>query len=122
MKFKLDENMPADLAVTLRSVGHDVCDVVEEGLAGENDPPVLKAATVEGRILITFDVDFADIRTYPPGSHAGIVVFRLHDQRWKSLKPQIEKLLSGQMLKRLERSLAVVDETRIRIRRVRKIQ
>ena len=74
MKIKLDENMPADLAAMLREEGHDVADVVEEGLGGADDPPVLKAATDEQRILITFDLDFADIRHYPPGSHGGIVV------------------------------------------------
>ena len=59
MKVKLDENLPADLATRLRQAGHDVMDVVEEGLGGEDDPPVLKAATNEGRILMTFDLDFA---------------------------------------------------------------
>ena len=76
MKIKLDENLPADLAIRLRQAGHDVVDVVEEGLGGEDDPPVLQAASHEGRILMTFDLDFADIRHYPPGSHAGIIVFR----------------------------------------------
>src|SRR6516225_2916077 len=78
--------MPADLANRLRRDGHDIAGVVEEGLGGEDDPPVLKAATNEGRILMTFDLDFADVRHYPPGSHGGIVVFRLHDQRWTSLQ------------------------------------
>ena len=85
MKFKLDENMPADLAALLHEYGHDTADVVQEGLAGEDDPPVLAAAVKEGRILLTFDLDFADIRQYPPGAHAGIVVFRLRDQRWRTL-------------------------------------
>ena len=62
MKFKLDENMPADLATHLREAGHDVTGVVEEGLGGEDDPPVLTAATAEGRILLTFDLDFPDVR------------------------------------------------------------
>ena len=38
MKFKLDENMPKDAAILLKKVGHDVMDVVEEGLAGHKDP------------------------------------------------------------------------------------
>jgi predicted nuclease of predicted toxin-antitoxin system len=92
MKFKLDENLPADLAHWLREEGHDVADVVEEGLGGEEDPPVLKAATSEGRILLTFDLDFADIRHYPPGTHAGIVVFRLQDQRWKTLQVPVNRI------------------------------
>ena len=61
MKFKLDKNMPRDAATRLRDEGHDVETVIDEGLGGEDDPPVLKAATVEGRILLTFDLDFADI-------------------------------------------------------------
>ena len=48
---------------------------------GEDDPPILQAATNEGRMLMTFDLDFADIRHYPPGSHAGIVVFRQRQRR-----------------------------------------
>jgi len=120
MKFKLDENMPADLATRLRQQGHDVADVVQEGLAGEQDPPVLAAAAAEERILLTFDLDFADIRNYPPGTHAGIVVFRLHDQRWKTLEGPVRRLLAGSKLEDLEKGLAIVDETRVRCRRAKK--
>ena len=120
MILKLDENLPADLSSWLRAEGHDVTDVVEEGLGGEADPPVLKAATAEGRILLTFDLDFADIRHYPPGTHAGIVVFRLQDQRWKTLQTPVERLLAGGSLDRLEKGLAVVDETRVRYKRAKK--
>ncbi|MBS0266612.1 MAG: DUF5615 family PIN-like protein [Planctomycetes bacterium] len=74
--------MPADLAVMLRAAGHDVHDVHDEGLAGADASPVLAAAVQEDRGLVTFDLDFADVRQYPPGSHAGMVVFRLLDQRW----------------------------------------
>jgi predicted nuclease of predicted toxin-antitoxin system len=77
LRFKLDENMPRDAATWLRGEGHDVTIILDKGLGGEDDPPVLKAATDEDRILITFDLDFADVRQNPPGTHAGIVVFRL---------------------------------------------
>jgi predicted nuclease of predicted toxin-antitoxin system len=86
LKFKLDENLPADLAVVLNKEGHDAVNVRQEGLSGEDDSVVLKVATEEGRIVLTFDLDFADIRKYPPGSHSGIAVFRLHDQRWLTLE------------------------------------
>ena len=120
MKVKLDENMPADLATMLREEGHDVADVVEEGLGGEDDPPVLKAETDEERILITFDLDFADIRHYPPGTHGGIVVFRLHDQRWRALEGLARRALTQQNLEKLGQGLAIVDETRMRYRRARR--
>ena len=114
MRVKLDENMPADLASRLRRDGHDVASVVEEGLGGEDDPSVLKAATNEGRILMTFYLDFADVRHYPPGSHGGIVVFRLHDQRWSSLQEPVTRLLAAGTLEGLASGLAIVDETRVR--------
>jgi predicted nuclease of predicted toxin-antitoxin system len=118
VKFKLDENMPADLATRLRGEGHDVTDVVEEGLSGEEDPLVLGAATAESRILLTFDLDFADIRRYPPGTHAGIVVFRL--QGWRTLEGPVNLLLASGELENLENGLAIVDESRIRYKRARK--
>jgi len=117
LNFKLDENMPADLATHLREAGHDVAGVVEEGLGGEDDPPVLTAATSEGRILLTFDLDFADVRHYPPGTHAGIVVFRLHDQRWRTLQGPVNRLLAGGKLEDLDKGLAIVDETHVRYKR-----
>ena len=109
--------MPADLATRLRAEGHDVTNVVEEGLGGTKDPPILKAAANEGRILVTFDLDFADIRRYPPGSHMGIVVFRLRDQRWKTLEVPVDRLLASSSLANLEKGLAIVDETRVRYKR-----
>ena len=120
MKVKLDENLPADLASCLRQAGHDVVDVVEERLGGKDDAPILKAATKEGRILMTFDLDFADIRHYPPGSHAGIVVFRLQDQRWQTLRGPVDHLLAGKTLDGLSNGLAIVDETRVRCKHATK--
>jgi predicted nuclease of predicted toxin-antitoxin system len=120
VKFKLDENMPADLATHLREAGHEVADVMEEELAGEDDRPVLAAATAEGRILLTFHLDFADVRHYAPGTHAEIVVFRLHDQRWRTLKGPVTRLVAGGKLEDLEGGLAVVDETQVRFKRPNK--
>jgi predicted nuclease of predicted toxin-antitoxin system len=121
VKFKLDENLPGDLGALLRGEGHDVTDVVEEGLAGEKDPSVLAAATGEGRTLMTFDLDFADVRTYPPGSHSGIVVFRLKNRRWKTLEGPLRRFLAECSLHKLEQGLAIVDEVRIRYKAPRRM-
>lgn len=117
MKIKIDENLPDDLARLLRDAHYDVATVEEEALAGYDDPPVLQAATAEDRILMSFDLGFADIRKYPPGTHAGIVVFRLTDQRWKTLQKPVRRLVSTGALQELRRGLAIVDENRVRFRR-----
>ena len=45
-----------------------------------SDAQVLDVCRSEGRVLITFDLDFADIHAYPPASHAGIWVLRPRTQ------------------------------------------
>jgi len=116
MKIKLDENMPLALARLLLAAGHDVETVMDENLVGATDELVLRKATAEGRILMTLDCDFADIRAYPIGTHAGIVVFRIPDQRWAVLRESAERLLAAGRLDHLSMGLAVVDQKRIRMR------
>ncbi len=120
MKFKLDENMPEALVQLLTKAGHDVETAFGERLAGAKDPLILRTAHRESRVLMTFDLDFADIRVYPPGSHAGVVVFRLRDQRWRTLRQPAQRLLEETDLESLRGSLAIVDAARVRYRRASK--
>lgn len=117
MEIKLDENMPMALAIRLRDEGYDVSTVPLENLSGANDPTVIKHAIEENRILMTFDTDSADIRKFPLGTHAGVIVFRFNDQRWNALKEPVERLIRSGLLINLKGSLAIVDEKRIRFRR-----
>jgi len=117
MKLKLDENMPAALADLLARDGHDVQDVLAEDLGGAADPRIVTQAADEGRMLLTFDTDFADIRDYPIGTHAGIAVFRLRDQRWRTLEPAVRRLLAQAQQVDLQGALVIVDAMRIRMRR-----
>ncbi|MDF5725367.1 MAG: DUF5615 family PIN-like protein [Rhizonema sp. PD37] len=66
MKFKIDENLPVELADLLQSAGYDAMTVNQQKLSGEKDPIILEICQQEGRVLVTLDLDFADIRTYPP--------------------------------------------------------
>ena len=74
-KFKLDENIPRDAEVLLRDDGHEVDTALAERLGGQPDALIFEAARRERRVLVTFDLDFADIRAYP-SDHSGIWVLR----------------------------------------------
>ena len=76
MKVKLDENLGRTPQRFLEGEGHDVDNVYDEELSGASDPEVGEAAQAEGRFLVTLDTDFADVRQYPPGTHAGILLLR----------------------------------------------
>jgi Domain of unknown function (DUF5615) len=74
MRFKTDENLPLALCEILRSAGHDAASVREQSLVGRPDTDIAAVCMAEKRAIVTLDLDFSDIRTYPPGSYAGIVV------------------------------------------------
>jgi predicted nuclease of predicted toxin-antitoxin system len=65
VKFKIDENLPAELAVELRNLGHEADTVFEEALSGVSDPVLIKAASKESRILFTLDKGIANLERYP---------------------------------------------------------
>jgi predicted nuclease of predicted toxin-antitoxin system len=117
VKFKLDENLPASAAGSLTNSGHDVDTVAAEGLTGAPDRDVVAAATAEGRVLITLDRGVGDLRAYPPGSHAGIVVLRLTDQSAPAVGDAIAVLANWDGLEALAGNVAVLQRGMLRIRR-----
>ena len=61
MKFKIDENLPGDLAEDLRQSGHDAATVHDEGLVGVGDQKLVAVAREELRVLLTLDKGIANI-------------------------------------------------------------
>jgi len=116
VKFKLDENLPVSSAEPLTRVGHDVDTVAGEGLKGAPDLDVVAAAAGAQRVLITLDQGMGDIRAYPPGSHAGIIVLRLADQSAAAVTQAVTDLASFAELSTLAGAIAVLQRGLLRIR------
>ena len=116
MKFKLDENLPVSSSAILTSAGHDVDTVIQEGLIGAPNQDVVAAATAAGRILISLDRGLGDIRAYPPGSHAGIVVLRLTDQSAAAAVKAVSDLATLTNPDSLAGAVAVLQRGLLRIR------
>jgi Domain of unknown function (DUF5615) len=70
VKFKTDENLPGEAATVLQSAGFDAETVWSEALSGAPDEILADHARHEARVLVTLDLDFANIRNYPPKSMA----------------------------------------------------
>jgi predicted nuclease of predicted toxin-antitoxin system len=115
--FKIDENLPKDAAEFLRSHGFDTETVREESLAGASDDIIAAAIQREDRILITLDLDFSDIRTYPPALYSGIVVLRSKAQDKIAIMALLRRLLKALENNRPDQALWIVESDRIRYRR-----
>jgi predicted nuclease of predicted toxin-antitoxin system len=116
VRFKVDQNLPVEIADALRDAGHDAHTVYEEELAGTPDPQLSVILRSEGRGLVTLDLGFGDIRNYPPRDYQGIVILRPSSQD----KPAVLRLFSA-VVPMLEREpivgrLWIVDDQRIRMR------
>jgi predicted nuclease of predicted toxin-antitoxin system len=116
VKFKLDENLPELVREALTDLGHDTHTVAQEGLAGAQDETVLRACIAEDRILITLDLDFSDIRAYPPGSYPGVWVLRPSKQTFRAIDALVSAGVRLSAVERVAGQLWVIDEKRIRIR------
>lgn len=115
-KFKLDENLPVEAAALLSGAKHDAVTVVEQGLGGKADSDLARACQSEQRAIVTLDLDFADVRQYPPGDTAGIIVFRLARLDKQRVLNTFERLLPILASETLTGKLWIVEETRVRIR------
>src|SRR4030065_1392650 len=80
MQFKIDENLPIEIAELLTNAGYNAKTVNDQQLQGVKDPVLIDACKSENRVLVTLDTDFSDIRAYPPQEFSGIIVLRVRSQ------------------------------------------
>ena len=116
MKFKIDENLPVEIAGLLRSAGHDADTVRDEGLVGSSDTSVIEACKTEDRCLITLDLDFSDMRAYPPHELPGLIVMRLRRQDKSHVIEIASRMIPLLENEPIGQRLWIVDEERVRIR------
>jgi predicted nuclease of predicted toxin-antitoxin system len=116
MKFKIDENLPVEIAQLLQESGYDAATVLEQQLGGKPDGNIAQICQQEDRIIVTLDLDFADIRTYPPSEYAGMIVFRLSQQDKFHVLNICQRMLAVFKRETPQQKLWIVEDNRIRIR------
>jgi predicted nuclease of predicted toxin-antitoxin system len=116
VRFKLDENLPKNAGTLLVDAGHDVETVLDERLGGNPDAKILEVCQVENRVLVTFDLDFSDIRLYPPSSHKGIWILRPQTQSVENTLALLRGALELVRSEVLQARLWIVEPDQVRIR------
>ncbi len=116
MRFKVDQNLPVEIAAALRDAGHDAHAVYEEALAGTPDPELGAIIQRERRGLVTLDLGFSDIRNYPPRDYQGIIVLRPSSQDKATVVQLFKSAIALLDQESLVGQLWIVDHRRIRVR------
>jgi len=114
----LDQNVPRAIAPWLRHlkptwIVHHSSDV---GLSGEVDEEVFAWAQQHQAVIVTFDEDFADRRSFPLGKHYGIIRLRIWPTTVEETQLALERLLREVSDQELCHALVIVGRTRIRVR------
>ena len=117
VRLKVDENLPGEIADLLNALGHDAATVAQQGLQGTADHELWQHVQKERRWLVTADKEFADLRRYPPGSHAGLLLLRAAEEGLDHYLNLAETALRRMKLEELIGAVVVVSPRRIRVRR-----
>jgi predicted nuclease of predicted toxin-antitoxin system len=76
VRFLADMGVAQRIVEWLRTEGHDAVHLREEGLQRMPNGEIFEKATSEGRIILTFDLDFGEIVAlgWPPGRRRSVQV------------------------------------------------
>ncbi len=115
IRFKLDENLPVQAVDTLRKAGHDVRTVLEQGLGGAADRAIFEACAAERRVLVTLDLDFADIRRQGVAESPGMLVIRVGRQDVGTVCAALVSALPDVERESLQGSIWIIEPHRVRV-------
>lgn len=116
MKFKIDENLPSEIKHLLIQAGHDALTVNDQDLTGHPDANLAVVCMTENRTFITADLDFSDIRAYPPDKYPGIMVIRSDRQDKPTMVELFRPVLDLMKKEQIKQKLWIIEEGRVRVR------
>ncbi len=117
MLVKLDENLGQARVTFLKQAGYDAERAHDERLSGADDATVWRRACAEVRFFITLDLDFSDVRRFPPGTHPGILLLRPRTKGRQVVLAVLVRIVRDHPLETLKGCLTVADEVQTRVRR-----
>lgn len=118
MRFLADMGVSQSLVHWLRAGGHDAAHLRDASLHRLPNGLIFRKAADEGRIILTFDLDFGEILALSGGAVVSVILFRLNNTRSAFVQARLERVLreSGEAL--AAGAIVVVDDARHRIRRL----
>ncbi|MBD2597779.1 hypothetical protein BCD64_13635 [Nostoc sp. MBR 210] len=93
MKFLADMGISLRTISWLRSGGYDVVHLRDEGLQRLPDNEILIKARTERRILLTVDLDFAQLLAVSGDNLPSVILFRLGNENYDVINERLTQVL-----------------------------
>lgn len=89
MRFLADMGVSMTTVMALRNLGHDASHLREQSVMRMEDPDIVAKARAGERTILTFDLDFGDIRALSGSQNPSVILFRLRNQTPRSVTPRL---------------------------------
>lgn len=116
MRFLADMCVDVRVVKWLSQKGHDAIHLRDEGLHRMANGEIFEKGINENRIILTFDLDFAEIAALTQGRKASIILFRLKNTRTSNVIKHLSKVVEHQVKALDKGSIIVVEDSRYRVR------
>ncbi len=118
LRFLADMGVAMGVVEHLRTQGHDIIHLREEGLQRLPDKAIFAKAISESRIVITFDLDFGEIAAAAGNDVVSVILFRLPHASTPYVIQRLNAAINAIREDLASGIIATVEATRIRIRRL----
>jgi len=118
MKFLADAGISPKTIRFLNTAGHDALHVREVGMQRASDAMIVQRARVEGRVVLTFDLDFGEILALGVADTPSVIIFRLTDETSAAVNARLLVVLSERSADLEQGALILVEDRRYRMRRL----
>ncbi len=118
MKFLADMGVSPLTVQVLRQAGYDAIHLIEEGLERMRDEEIVIKARQEERIILTFDLDFAELLALSKASLPNVIIFRLKNTVPQFVSSRLLNLISEYAEQLNSGAIVTVEDARYRVRQL----
>lgn len=118
MRFLADAGISPVTVEFLIQLGHEAVHVRTLGMQRAPDLDIVKRASADSSVVVTFDLDFGDVLALGVLDKPSVIIFRLADERAASVNQRLSAVLAECSAELEAGALILVEDTRYRVRKL----